>query len=50
MDTEEEQTEEAKQHISYLITYCRKIAPHVYFYMQQFKSLKETAHHILKIK
>ena len=47
-DTKDEQTEEAKQHISDLITYCRKIGLHIYFYKQQIKSLNETAHHILK--
>ena len=46
-DIKEEQTEEAKQHILDLITYCRKIGPHVYFYKHQIKSLNKTAHHIL---
>ena len=47
-ETKEEQTEEAKQHISHLITYCTKIGPHIYFYKQHIKSLNETVHHILK--
>ena len=42
------QTDEARQHISSLVTYCRKIGPAVYFYKQQIKSLNETVHHILK--
>ena len=49
-DTKEEQTEEAKQHILDLITYCRKIGPHVQFYKHQIKSLNVTAHHILRNK
>ena len=47
-DKGENETEEAKHHISSLITYCRKIGLYVYFYKQQIKSLNETAHHILK--
>ena len=43
-----EHSAEGKQHILDLITYCRKIRPHVYFYKQQIASLNETAHHILK--
>ena len=43
-----EQTTEAKEHVRNLVTYCRKIRPHIYFYKQQIKSHKKTAHHILK--
>ena len=37
-ENDKEQTAEAKQHILDLITYCRKIRPHMYFYKQQIKS------------
>ena len=47
-DTKEEQTEESKQHILDLITYCRQIRPHMLFYKQQIKSLNEMAQHILR--
>ena len=47
-DTKEEQSGEARQYISDLITYCRKIGLHIYFYKQQIKSVNETAHHILE--
>ena len=43
-------TPQKKQHILDLVTYCRKIRPHMYFYKQQIKSLNETAHHILRNK
>ena len=46
-DTKEEQTEEAKQYVLDLITYCRKIVSHRQFYKCQIISLKETTHHIL---
>ena len=49
-DRSKNQTEEAKQHVRSLITYCRKIGPYVYFHKQQIRSLNETAHHILKNK
>ena len=49
-DRSNNQTEEAKQHVLSLITYCRKIGPYVYFYKQQIKSLNKTAQHICKMK
>ena len=49
-EKDKEQTEEGKQHVSDLVTYCRKIGPHIYFYKQQIKSLNERAHQILKNK
>ena len=49
-ENDEEHMAEAKQHILDLITYCRKIRSHVYFYKQQIKSLNKTAYHILKMK
>ena len=48
-ESDGEQIAESKQHARDLVTYCRKVRPHVYFYKQQIKS-NETAHHILKNK
>ena len=43
-DRSKNQTKEAKQHVSSLITYCRKIGPCVYFYKQQIKSLNSASY------
>ena len=34
-ESNKEETEDAKQHVRDLVTYCRKIRPHIYFYKQQ---------------
>ena len=36
--------------MTYLIEYCRKVIPYVYFYKQQIYKLNDTAHDILKNK
>ena len=47
-EKDKEHNSEAREHISDLITYCRKIKPYIYFYKQQIVSLNQTVHYILK--
>ena len=45
-----QQSVKAKQYISDLIVYCRKVVPFVHFYRKQISSFNHTVHNILTNK